>query len=64
MRFPHVREATKLSRSTVWRMESAGTFPRRVHISANSVGWFSAEIDEWVKARERVAIKTTEMAAI
>ncbi len=36
-----------LSRSTLWRMERAGKFPRATYISANRRCWFEDEIIEW-----------------
>ena len=48
LREPEVREVTGLSRATLWRKEREGTFPRRVKLGANSVGWHSDEISEWI----------------
>jgi predicted DNA-binding transcriptional regulator AlpA len=39
IRFPTVRERTGLSRSTVWRLERQGAFPKHRRISPNAVGW-------------------------
>jgi prophage regulatory protein len=36
-----------VSRSTLWRMERAGTFPKATYISANRRCWFEDEIIEW-----------------
>ncbi|MEF8767911.1 MAG: AlpA family phage regulatory protein [Candidatus Accumulibacter phosphatis] len=49
-----VRDATKLSRSTRWRLESQGKFPRRRQLSANAVGWLRSEVEAWVVSREPV----------
>jgi len=38
LRFPVVRERTGLSRSTIWRLERHGDFPKHRRISANAVG--------------------------
>ena len=40
-----------LSRSTIWRMERQGHFPRRVSLGAHAVGYIESEIDEWVATR-------------
>jgi len=37
LRFPAVRERTGLSRSTIWRLEREGDFPKHRRISANAV---------------------------
>lgn len=54
LRWPRVKAATGLSRSTVWRLEQAGLFPRRRQLAPNSVGWSSAEIDAWLATRQHV----------
>jgi prophage regulatory protein len=43
-----VRAITKLGRTTRWRLERLGQFPRRRQIGANSVGWLRSEIAEWI----------------
>lgn len=53
-RFPDVKTATGLSRCTIWRLEKAGTFPQRVTLSANTVGWRAEEVQSWVEKRQRV----------
>jgi prophage regulatory protein len=48
LRFSAVRERTGLSRSTIWRLEREGGFPKHRKISANAVGWLEQEVNEWV----------------
>ncbi len=38
-----------LSRTTIWRMENYGSFPKRVSLGANSVGWKLSEINQWLE---------------
>jgi prophage regulatory protein len=45
----------------IWRLEKAGKFPRRVHITPGRVGWVAAEIDAFLK--ERIAARDTETVA-
>ncbi len=45
------KRITGLSRSTRWRLERAGVFPKRRQISANAVAWLESEIQEWLRAR-------------
>ena len=45
------RELTGLSRSTRWRLERQGQFPRRRHISPNGVAWLLSEIEAWQSSR-------------
>ncbi|WP_241086791.1 helix-turn-helix transcriptional regulator [Candidatus Vondammii sp. HM_W22] len=40
-----------LSRTTLWRLESKGEFPRRVSLGGNSVGWKLSEIKQWIDER-------------
>lgn len=40
-----------LSGPTIWRMEQAGKFPRRLRLGGNSCGWLVSEIDEWIASR-------------
>jgi prophage regulatory protein len=51
IRFAGVRDRTGLSRSTIWRLERRGVFPKHRRLSANAVGWLEPEIDEWVRSR-------------
>jgi len=55
IRKPELMSMIGLSDATIWRMERAGKFPRRVQIGGNSVGWLQSEINEWLerKAAER-----------
>lgn len=54
MREGEVKRRTGLSRTTRWRMEQTGDFPRRRQLSPNSVGWLECEIDDWMLARIEV----------
>jgi len=36
-----------VSRSTLWRLERQGKFPKSTYVSSNRRFWFSAEISEW-----------------
>jgi prophage regulatory protein len=47
LRFPAVRARTGLSRSTIWRLEQEGLFPRRRRISRRAVAWAAEEIEAW-----------------
>ncbi|MDG4549976.1 MAG: AlpA family phage regulatory protein [Candidatus Contendobacter sp.] len=51
VRFHIVKDLTGLSRSTIDRLERAGSFPKRVLISANAVGWRRSEILSWAQSR-------------
>jgi prophage regulatory protein len=53
LRFKAVRDRTGLSRSTIWRLERQGAFPKHRRISANAVAWLERDINEWVLSRVR-----------
>lgn len=49
LRIDAVVERTGLSRTTIWRRERAGKFPRRKTLgSSSAVGWLEHEIEEWI----------------
>jgi prophage regulatory protein len=51
LRFPAVRERTGLCRSTIWRLERRGAFPRHHRISANAVAWIEYDIATWIRSK-------------
>jgi len=51
LRFPSVRARTGLSRSTIWRLERQGSFPRHRRISRNAVAWLETEIADWMRSK-------------
>ena len=53
LRFPAVRERTGLSRSTIWRLERVGAFPRHRRISANAVAWLEDDVMAWIESKMR-----------
>ena len=56
MRILNSNEVVKkigLSKVTVWRMERAGLFPKRINLSERRVGWVESEIEDWLGSRPR-----------
>ena len=43
-------QKTGLSRSTLRRMELAGTLPPRVKLGEYCVGWHSSDVDAWLNS--------------
>jgi prophage regulatory protein len=45
-----------LSAKQLHRLESAGSFPKRVRVSEHRIAWVESEIDRWIaeRAAERV----------
>ena len=54
-RLPQVREATGLSRSTIYGALLKGTFPAPIRLSARSVGWLADDVESWISSRPRKA---------
>lgn len=52
LRWPRIHELTGMSRTTVWRLETAGNFPRRRRLTGNAVAWIEDEIMDWLDSRE------------
>jgi len=57
LRLPQVVDRVGLSPMTIWRRERASppTFPRRVQLGPNAVGWPEEEIEAW--CAERIAAR-------
>ncbi len=55
LREAEVARITGLSRTTRWRLERRGEFPRRRSISRNAVAWLASEIRAWMTERAEVA---------
>jgi predicted DNA-binding transcriptional regulator AlpA len=54
LRFPGVQVKTGgLSRTTIWRLERDGQFPKRRLITGKIVAWDEGEIDDWIKSRSQ-----------
>ncbi len=52
LRWPKIHELTGMSRTTVWRLETEGKFPRRRRLTENAVAWIEDELMEWLASRE------------
>ncbi len=35
----------------IWRLEQAGTFPKRIKLGPNRVGWLLSEVEQWIEER-------------
>ncbi len=52
IREPECRRVSGLSRTTRWRLERRGEFPKRYAISPNGVAWLLSEILSWQTSRK------------
>lgn len=48
LRWPEIAKLTKLSRSTVDRLEKLGRFPKRVNIGTRAIAWKRGDIESWL----------------
>jgi predicted DNA-binding transcriptional regulator AlpA len=49
IRFPTIKRVTGTeSRSTIWRWEQAGKFPKSTRITPRLTVWDAAEVREWL----------------
>jgi prophage regulatory protein len=58
LREAQVAAITGLSKSTRWRLEKAGKFPKRRQLATRSVGWLFSEIEDWVQTRNAVEARS------
>jgi prophage regulatory protein len=40
-----------ISRSSIWRWERDGLFPRRVQVGPRRVGWRESQVNQWIASR-------------
>jgi len=45
---------TGLSRTTLWRIEKEGDFPKKIRLSAGRVGYRISEVMAWLESRQVV----------
>ena len=51
LRKREVQKRVGLSDPSIWRLEKAGQFPKRIVLSKSAVGWLESEINDWIEAR-------------
>ena len=54
IRMKELRSFVGLGHAQIYVLIAADKFPKPVHISERAVGWRSDEIEQWIKARNRV----------
>jgi prophage regulatory protein len=57
LRLAQVIEMTGLGKTKIYELQSEGSFPMRVEITAHSVGWIEEEVQAWLA--KRVASSTS-----
>lgn len=51
IRFGSLAEIVGLSRTTIYRLEQQGQFPKRVKLGSNSVAWRMSEVLAWMSVK-------------
>lgn len=52
IREKEAREITSLSRSSLWRYERDGCFPRRIKLGRGAIGWRMSDLHDWIQSRK------------
>ncbi len=56
-RIIRVNELQKMigcSRSTIWRFEKEGNFPKRIALGERAMGWRYSQVMQWIKTRQTI----------
>ena len=51
LRLPVVCDRCGLSPQTVYALEAAGKFPKRIPLTKQASGWLAEEVSAWIRAR-------------
>ncbi len=46
-----VKQIVGLSRSSIYLMMAAGTFPKSISLGLRSVAWLDSDIDAWIDSK-------------
>ena len=55
LRIPEVCRMVGYSRASLYRLEAAGQFPRRVKLGANSIAWRLSDVRRWMDSRQEAS---------
>jgi prophage regulatory protein len=55
-----VQARTGLSRSSIYKRMSEGTFPRSVRLGLRARGWLESDLDTWIEGCVKASRDTTE----
>jgi prophage regulatory protein len=51
LRLSQVTQKTGLKKTMLYELQKEGSFPMRIQITSNSVGWIKEEVDAWIAGR-------------
>ena len=49
--WPELQRLVPIARTTIWRMERSGKFPRRINIGERRVVWRRSQVEAWLAQR-------------
>ena len=57
LRLPEVLERVPFGKTTLYRLQSEGSFPQGIQLGSNMVAWVASDIDKWVSRKIKEANK-------
>jgi prophage regulatory protein len=53
LRLAQVIEKTQLRKTTIYKLQKLGRFPKSVPLTGHSVRWVESEVEDWLASRKR-----------
>jgi prophage regulatory protein len=53
LRLAQVMDRTELRKTTIYKLQKLGHFPKSVPLTGHSVRWVESEVEEWLASRKR-----------
>ena len=57
LRLNDVIKKIGLSRSSIFKMIDANSFPQSISLNERAIGWLASEIDDWIDSRITISKK-------
>ena len=51
IRLNEVMDRTGLGRSSIYKLQAEGWFPKSISLTERSIGWYAYEVDAWIQER-------------
>lgn len=63
LRLPAVKDATGLSRSSIYQKMAEASFPKPVSLGARAVGWLESDVNRWIEQQLLASRKAAHVGA-
>ena len=63
LRLPVVQSRTGLSKSTIYKRISEGSFPAPISLGDRAVGWVDSAVEDWVRHRIEESQETRHLSS-